>query len=60
MKSEIRCRPAFSDKKNKAEVFGNKARVLKNNAGVLSKKRAYRSSLTRLSLVAFELIASAL
>ena len=52
MKSEIRCRPAFSDKKNKAEVFGNKARVLMNNAEVLSYK-------CRLSLVAFELIASA-
>ena len=37
----------------------NNAGVLKIKAEVLSKKRAYRTHLTRLSLEAFELIASA-
>ena len=53
MKSEIRCRPAFSDKKNKAEVFGNNARVIKNKEEVLS----YKCSL---SLLPHALIACAL
>ena len=46
------CREWIRSTKNKGEVFGNKARVLKNNAEILS-------NMPCLSLVALELIASA-